>query len=68
MGGKENLSPLHLASIYNYKEIVFLLLESGANLFLRNSFNRLPFSYCTNNMFLTKIFKNFEKKFLQNEV
>ena len=41
---KLKLTPVNVAALHGFKEIVDLLCKSGANLFIKDAFNRTPFA------------------------
>ena len=56
-GGKELMTPLHLATTGSYYRIVHYLIDKGADLFALNSFGKSPFSVINNNLLMIKILK-----------
>ena len=56
-GGKEMMTPLHLATTGSYYRIVHQLIENGADLFALNALGKDPFTSISNNLLMIKILK-----------
>lgn len=56
-GGKERLTPLHLATMGSYYRIVNFLIDHGADQFARNSYGKNPFTAINNNLLMIKMLK-----------
>jgi ankyrin repeat protein len=59
-GGSERWTPLHIASYASFYRIVNLLLQSEANLFVRNAKGKTPLGNINNNLLMIKILKKSE--------
>ena len=55
---RENITPLHLACKYQYREIIKYLLEIGVNPNFKDSFGNTPFHYYLNGRILTYYDRN----------
>lgn len=58
--GKNNITPLHLASNLGKLEEILLLLESGADILAKTLDNKTPRKSQSGNYFITKILRNVE--------
>lgn len=59
-GGREQWSPLHIAAYGSYYRIVTLLINNGADIFLRNKQGKSALTSITNNLLMIKILKKSE--------
>jgi len=70
--GKNNITPLHLASNLGKLEEILLLIESGSDILAKTLDNKTPRKSQTGNYFITKILRNVEmslfyKKYFSHE-
>jgi ankyrin repeat protein len=65
LGGPENQSCLHLAAQNSFYDIVELLVDHGADTFIRNKKYQTPLSSINNNLLMIKLLKKCEKGFFR---
>ena len=61
-------TPLHLACEVSSYDTVRVLCENGADLFLRNSVEKTPFTSVSNNLLLVKLLKKYERSYFENNL
>lgn len=60
------MAPLHIAATFSYYRIVGLLIDNSADLFVRDIFDKTPFSSVTNNLLMIKLLKKAEIAYVRN--
>ena len=66
-GGPKNVTAMHLASEYNFYDIVDLLFQYKANIFSRDDRDNTPYTGITNNLLMIKLLKKEQKAFFNEK-
>jgi ankyrin repeat protein len=59
---------LHIATFFDNRQIVKLLLENGANYHKTNLYNILPINIFPTNLYMVKIYRAYDKKYMKKKI